>query len=99
MQLSHFLLHSLVVAKACSAAMLKSSAAPLSTISIAIPSEGKAFTSTLKACGTVPGAVIEGVPTGIFEPGTQTIFLPPQASETTTTFINEVYNRESIYIQ
>ncbi|KAF4541759.1 uncharacterized protein LTHEOB_8340 [Lasiodiplodia theobromae] len=59
------------------------------TITIPIPSQGEEFTSTVTPCGTVNGFAVVGVPNGTLVAGTTTIFLPPQASASSATFIDK----------
>ncbi|KAK7734665.1 hypothetical protein SLS57_000363 [Botryosphaeria dothidea] len=68
----------------------------LETLTIPIPSQGEPFTSTVSACGTVDAFAVVGVPNGTFFPGTQTIFLPPQASATSATFFDDSSDIEVI---
>lgn len=63
-------------------------AAAISTLTIEIPSQGVGFTSTVPACGSAAAFAVVAVANGSFFPGTNTIFLPPQASPSTTTIIN-----------
>ncbi|GME33089.1 uncharacterized protein LTHEOB_8340 [Neofusicoccum parvum] len=66
------------------------------TLTIPIPSQGTAFTSTVSACGTVNGFAIVGVPNGTLVAGTQTVFIPPQASATSSTFIDEALSATEV---
>ncbi|KAK7534203.1 uncharacterized protein J3D65DRAFT_632745 [Phyllosticta citribraziliensis] len=71
----------------------------LETLTVPVPTEGSAFTSTVPACGeTVSAFVVVAVPNGDFVPGTQTIFLPPQAEPTTSTFINLSLNATQVVV-
>ncbi|KAI1851272.1 hypothetical protein JX266_003347 [Neoarthrinium moseri] len=71
---------------------------PAGTLTIPIPSQGTAFTSTVPGCGTVEPFVVVGIPNGTFFPGTQTFFIPPQASPTSSTFINTQLNATEVII-
>ncbi|KAI2605308.1 uncharacterized protein GGS25DRAFT_524826 [Hypoxylon fragiforme] len=68
------------------------------TIIVPVPTQGAAFTSTVSACDTVPAFAIIGVPNGTFFPGTTTIYLPPQASEATSTFVDLENNLTEVVI-
>ncbi|KAL1392040.1 hypothetical protein HDK64DRAFT_334961 [Phyllosticta capitalensis] len=72
----------------------------LATLTVPLPSEASAYTSTVPACGgTVSAFVVVGAPgEGDFVPGTQTIALPPQASAATTTIVNTSLNATQIVI-
>ncbi|KAI1378012.1 hypothetical protein F4677DRAFT_443929 [Hypoxylon crocopeplum] len=70
----------------------------LSTYYFPIPSVGSPYTSTIPACDTVPAVVLIGVPNATVYPGTATILLPPQASATTTTFIDWYRNLTEVII-
>ncbi|KAK7524453.1 hypothetical protein IWZ03DRAFT_367178 [Phyllosticta citriasiana] len=71
----------------------------LETLTVPVPSEGSPFTSTVAACGeTVSAFVVVAVPSGEFEAGTKTIFLPPQADPTSSTFINTSLNATQVII-
>ncbi|KAK0609650.1 hypothetical protein DIS24_g12278 [Lasiodiplodia hormozganensis] len=63
-------------------------AAAISTLTIEIPSQGVGFTSTVAGCGSVAPFAVVAVANGSFFPGTNTIFLPAQASPSTTTIVN-----------
>ncbi|KAI1077930.1 hypothetical protein F5B20DRAFT_582749 [Whalleya microplaca] len=71
---------------------------PLSTLIVPIPPQGTPFTSTVSACDTVPAFAVVGVPNGTFFPGTTTIFLPPQASAASSTFVDTVNNLTEVVI-
>lgn len=71
-----------------------SSESELSTQVVLIPSFADAFTTTIKACHDAPAHVVVGYPNGTFQPGTRTIFLPPQASATSTSWVDKALDRE-----
>lgn len=71
---------------------------PLSTLFVPIPSQGTPFTTTVPACGSVPGFAVVGVPNGTFFPGTVTFYVPPQVSGITTTFVDNESNLTEVVI-
>ncbi|KAK0642588.1 hypothetical protein DIS24_g8921 [Lasiodiplodia hormozganensis] len=78
------------IAPSLFASVLGAALAPsFDTITIPIPSQGEDFTSTVTPCGTVNGFAVVGVPNGTLVAGTTTIFLPPQASASSATFIDK----------
>ncbi|OTA99973.1 hypothetical protein M426DRAFT_15944 [Hypoxylon sp. CI-4A] len=79
-------------AKLCGAAEV------LSTIIVPVPSQGEPFTSTISACETVPAFAVVGIPNGTFFPGTNTIYLPPQASAATSTYVDFESNLTEVVI-
>ncbi|EOD50695.1 hypothetical protein UCRNP2_2530 [Neofusicoccum parvum UCRNP2] len=68
------------------------------TYTVAIPTGGVPYTTTLPPCGTVNGYVLVAEPNSPFVPGTTTIFVPPQASPVARTFTNEAYNLTQVIV-
>ncbi|KAI1415539.1 hypothetical protein F5Y13DRAFT_145724 [Hypoxylon sp. FL1857] len=71
---------------------------PLSTLLVPIPTQGTPFTTTVPACDSVPAFAVVGVPNGTFFPGTATIYVPPQVSGITTSFVDSDSNLTQVII-
>ncbi|ETS73477.1 hypothetical protein PFICI_14423 [Pestalotiopsis fici W106-1] len=75
---------------------------PLATLTLTIPTQGTAFTTTVSGCeadntNVDPFAVV-AIPNGTFYPGTQTYYVPPQASAQSSTFVNYQLNATEVII-
>ncbi|KAF2972798.1 hypothetical protein GQX73_g808 [Xylaria multiplex] len=71
---------------------------PTKTYLVEIPTQGTPFISSVPACGTVPPYEIVGVNNGTLNPGTLTVFVPPQASAASTTYYDTWYNLTQVII-
>ncbi|KAI1389853.1 uncharacterized protein F4822DRAFT_428194 [Hypoxylon trugodes] len=87
-----------LVVGAAAATGLCAAQLPLSTVFITVPSQGVPFTSTVSACETVSAFAVVAVPNGTFFPGTTTVYLPPQASGTTSTYIDYESNLTEVIV-
>lgn len=87
---------------AMSTAALVKAPTSLATLTITIPTQGSAFTSTVPGCDddgtTVDPFAVVGIPNGTFYPGTQTYYVPAQASATSSTFVNYQINATEVII-
>lgn len=69
------------------------------TLTVPVPTQGEPFTTTVSGCGgSVDPFVVIGAPTGTFSPGTVTIYLPPQAEATSTTYFDKASNATEVIL-
>ncbi|KAB2580143.1 hypothetical protein DBV05_g1180 [Lasiodiplodia theobromae] len=71
---------------------------PYQTLTINVPAGGATYTTTIPPCGTLPGYVLIPEANSTFHPGTTTVFVPPQASKATRTFVDTEYDETAILI-
>lgn len=71
---------------------------PYQTLTIAVPAGGATYTTTIPPCGTLPGYVLIPDANSTFHPGTTTVFVPPQASKATRTFVDTEYDETAILV-
>ncbi|KAI4593950.1 hypothetical protein KJ359_008738 [Pestalotiopsis sp. 9143b] len=87
---------------AVSTAALVKAPTSLATLTITIPTQGTAFTTTVPGCNddgtTVDPFAVVGYPNGTFYPGTQTYYVPAQASAQSSTFVNYQLNATEVII-